>query len=262
MTYVQKNAALGRGYSMIDSYKNVERLRYRIYKDLVSLSKDIRRDNEEQSIVFRDECFCALASAIAALSFSNATFDSLNDFIGCIFKGLFKKNAPEFLTSIITASIGIVMVLGIAIPLNKFLVWKKIKKRNRHPEGKDTTDYIKEFDNIACDSVIVALEYKELYYGTKDGKERTLYYLETLHYLDSGTVILDKLCSDSANIRKPEDNELGVDIFRIHNMKDVMTELYDFLEHERRGNNLVLSDDDKNGIRKNMEKICKRLDAI
>lgn len=57
MICVQRIALLESGFKMIDSYKNIERLRYRINKDLLAIYDDIKKNNDEQRIMFIDECF-------------------------------------------------------------------------------------------------------------------------------------------------------------------------------------------------------------
>lgn len=64
MICVQRIALLESGFKMIDSYKNIERLRYRINKDLLAIYDDIKKNNDEQRIMFIDECFETVSSFV------------------------------------------------------------------------------------------------------------------------------------------------------------------------------------------------------
>lgn len=259
MICVQMIALLESWFKMIDSYKNIERLRYRINKDLLAICDDIKKNNDEQRIMFIDECFSAFASSFASLFFSQVTFEPIKELLQILCKFFFKKTMPSLVITVITAVLCIIILIFVSVQINNILIYMKKRKRNKGPEGADTIDYVKEFDNIACDSVIVSIEYKEMYMSTHCEDEKTLYYLEIVHYLETASVIIEKLCADMRNIKSSK-NVLGVDVYRVHNIKAVITDLCKFVEQER--TNLALGGDDKNEIQKHLEIIKNRLDSI
>lgn len=259
MIYVQKNALLESGFKMIDSYKNIERLRYRINKDLLALCADIKKNNEEQRIMFIDECFSVVASSIAGLFLTQTTFEPLKEFLQFISTFLFEKSIPIFVISVISAVLCIIILLFVSLQINKILIAIKRWKSIKGPEGIDTTDYIKEFDNIACDSVIVSMEYKDMFFSTLDINEKTLYYLEAVHYLETASLITEKLCADVKNI-KTSKNVWGVDVYRIHNMKAVMSEVWECLYDQI--TNLALDENDINAVKTNFSEIRDRVNSI
>lgn len=246
-------------FKMIDSYKNIERLRYRINKDILAIYADIKKNNEEQRIIFIEECFSAIVSSMVGLLLSKESFVPLKNILHVFFELVFSCTLPTYVSSFVALFLCILLLLLVAVGTNKILLFLKKKKRQSGMEGVDTTDYIKEFDNIACDSVFVSIEYKDRFLETKSLHEKTLYYLESVHYLETASTIITKLCADPQNIKSSK-NVLGVDVYRVHNMKAVMKELCNFLEKERQI--LALSDVDKNEVQKHLKKINEQLDSI
>ena len=253
------NVLLERRFKMIDSYKNIERLRYRLNKDLLAIYDDIKKDSEEQRVMFVDECFSAVASSFAALFFTQSTFEPIREVLRQIYELWNGETAPEGFGGILTGILSAILLIFISVLINKILLDLKKRKRNKGPEGRDTTDYIKEFDNIACDSIFAAIEYKKLYFSTKDVNEKTLYYLETIHYLETASIITKKLCSNSKNIKSSK-NVHGVDIYRIHNLKSIMSIICKFLEDERL--RISLDDEDRKELAKQIEKLEIEMDKI
>ena len=247
------------GFDMIDSYKNIERLRYRINKDLLAICADIKKGSEEQRIMYIDECFSAVASSIAALLFSQSTFEPLKDFLYFTYEFYFDRKPTALAISFITSVMCMAVLIYGSFCLNRLLIKWRRRKNNCGPEGIDTTDYVKEFDNIACDSVFVAIEYKDLYLSTKNIGEKTLYYLEAMHYLKTAGLITERLCANIKNIKSPK-NVLGVDNYRIRNMKTVMSGLQSFMNQEL--NNLALDRNDKNDVQKNLKEIKESIDRV
>lgn len=244
---------------MIDSYKNIERLRYRINKDLLMICADIKESTDEQRIMFFDECFSAVASSLAALFFTQATFESLKDFLQFLYHSIFQKSLSASVLSIIAAILSFTILLVISVQINKIMIGIKRRKRNRGPEGIDTIDYIKEFDNIACDSIIVSIEYKNMFGTTTNDDEKTLYFFESMHYLETASVITEKLCSNSNNIKSSK-SVYGVDVYRVHNITAVMIDLWNFMFSQTM--NLALDENDKNRVQAKLTEIKKRLNNI
>lgn len=259
MIYVLMNALWESRFKMIDSYKNIERLRYRINKDILAIYADIKKNNKEQRIIFIEECFSAIVSSMIGLFLSKESFAPLKNILHAFLKLVFCCTIPVYISSFLALFLCIILLFLAAVGTYKILLFLKKKKRESGIEGIDETDYVKEFDNIACDSVFVSIEYKDRFSETKNLHEKTLYYLESVHYLETASTIITKLCANPQNI-KSSTNVLGVDVYRVHNMKAVMKELCEFLEKERQI--LALSDVDKNEVQKHLKKINEQLNSI
>lgn len=244
---------------MIDSYKNFERLRYRINKDIKLLIDKLEKNNEEQRNVYVDECFSAIASSIAAFFFTQSTFGTFRNVINEIWIKVIKRNISWTASTIITSVLCLIILILVSNRINAILHWAKRKRQNKGPEGKDNINYVKEFDNIACDSLIVSLEYKQMFLQAKEKNEKTLYYLEILHYVETACEIMEKLCKDSSNIRSTS-NVFGVYTYRIHNAKKIMHDLKRFMEKEISG--IKLAADDKAEIESQLKNLSKIMDKI
>lgn len=244
---------------VIDSYKNIERLRYRIHNDLVMLGEEIKNNTNEQNSIFIEECFSAIASTIAALFLAEGTFDPLKNLLLAIGKKILGHSIPEVVISIVAMVLCMLFLLLLSVQINKILLKLKKKKRVKRIEGHDTTDYVKEFDNIACDSIFVSLEYRYAYEDSDKPNEKILFFIEVVHYLETAVDKTVKLCENSNNLRTSQ-NVKGVDVFRVHSIKTVMLDLCVFLNQEI--NKISMESYDKAALQKRIEKINVRINSI
>lgn len=92
----------------------------------------------------------------------------------------------------------------------------------------------KDFDNIACDSILMAREYKDSYETIDDISEnqnlRIFCYYEIMHYLDAACDKTLSVLENKNECVRTSDKATGVDIFRIINLKNMMDELRGFLD--------------------------------
>lgn len=244
---------------MIDSYKNVERLRYRMNRDIVTLYSDIKKTNNEQRALFVEECFSAVASSIAALFLTQELFLPFKTYISQLGNSFFNKTIPEGILNIIALVISMALLIFVAVFINWIILKIKKGKEKREPEGIDTIDHIKEFDNIACDSVFVAIDYKNAFLGTNDDNVKTLLFFEIVHYLKTACDITKKLCENEGNIKSPS-NITGVDLYRIHNIKDVMNDLYVFIASKE--DDIYITPEDKDTLKKQLDGIKGQLNKL
>lgn len=242
---------------MIDSYKNIERLRYRINKDLQKLYEKIRQNTASQMEEYVKDSFSALIAGIAGLFITQRTFDSFkNFFIKCISKFIVDNcKLQNSIADFITILVSILVLCIVAFLLNKAIVAICKMRKHSKGEGPDPTDYVKEFDNIACDSILAAIEYKELYMDKKNGNEKNLYYIEIVHYLTVACEITARLMENPKNIRS-DFNVYGVDGYRIHNIKEIMDELSTFLKAHIKTLSISLAD------KKEIDDQLKKIDTI
>lgn len=244
---------------MIDSYKNIERLRYRINKDIVSIYRDIKEYRSEQNLKLIDEHFAAIVSSMAALFLTQETFCPLKMQISRICILIFGYQIPNYFVDTIALIIGVILLLIIAYIINICINQIKRLKKRKKPEGVDTIDYVKEFDNIACDSIFVSIEYRDAYYNTNDKNEQKLFLFEIIHCLESACEITKKLCGDKNNI-KNSNNVVGVDVYRIHNIKDIMCDLYEFINTEM--GKICIDELDMYVLEKKLNEIQRNLKCI
>lgn len=219
---------------MIDSFKNIDRLRYKINKNLEDLCNKTIERIENQNVIFMNESFCAIASAMAAFFLGESILQPMNRGVAYIITRCLEitDDSLVFISNIISAIICSICLIFFAILLNKLLKIIVQKRKNNKPEGEDKINYAKEFDNVACDCIFVSLEYKELYVRCNDLNEKTLYFLEIMHYLQKATKIIEVLCKRKELYIISRANVIGIEGYRVISVLNVMSDLRGFLWEE------------------------------
>lgn len=149
---------------MIDSYKNFERLRYRLSKDLGDIKESIDKNSSTWYEEMLTQMSSATISALIAGAITTSEFNSVKNYFVDFLKKHIKK---ETLIIVLGWTISIIVFLLIYVLIFlffKFLL-KLIKRHNRNKKIYEQAkeDFQKKFDNIACDSIYVAIEYRTAY---------------------------------------------------------------------------------------------------
>lgn len=258
MTYAVKSVLLEGKCDMIDSYKNIERLRYNIKRDLETLYQKVKADSENQRVMLIDECFSAILSSLSGVLISISVLDPFKSCISKVSLFVFKKEPPAVILSLLSIIVFVVVLFLASSILNAIVL--RIKKffRNKAPEGQDNTVYYKKFDDIACNGIMVSIDYKKLYESITNENEKTLYYLETLYHMKSAIEIMEGLLLNK-QIQCPSNTE-GVNGYRVNNVCNVVDELLHFLETENV--NINLESFEKDDIKKCLQKQRLQLEQI
>lgn len=207
---------------MVNSFKNFERLRYRISTDI----KKIVIDSKSNSEGMKEEISSTVFSTVFSAFLTEIAFNSNKDtFNGC------EVIALIILFIIIYASSYYLYKLGFC----RIAVF--IRNRRIHTIDKDMETMIqiqKDFDNIACDSILVAKDYK-LEYQRLDNNEsnknfKIFYYYEIMHYLATACEKTTDLVNNKENCIRTLSEAEGVDVFRVINIINIMQELDQFLD--------------------------------
>ena len=108
-------------------------------------------------------------------------------------------------------------------------------KRKHHSNDKNMEQIIqiqKDFDNIACDSILVANAYKNEFdkLTTNEKKIKALYYFEVMHYLNTACEKTLELVENKKECIRTLEEASGVDLFRVINISEIMEELKNFLK--------------------------------
>ena len=212
------------GIYMIDSFKNFERLRYRLSKDM----REIASDNKENSDSLRGQIANTVFATIFSAFITNVAFN--NDETG-------------YNVCMVLKMIGLFVVLYIiSYTLYKFL-YDRIKRKweERMPYSIDSSmskkiQIQKDFDNIACDSILMARGYRNAFKELEEIPEnktlKVFYYYEIMHYLDVACIKTKRLVEYKESCIRTIDKAIGVDIFRVVNIEKMMQELDVFLVEE------------------------------
>lgn len=210
------------------SFKNVERLRYRINVDNEQSKKEEILVDKVCNSVF-SSLFSAIISALLCVfpKSQDETFFQyfINEypvwtivFICLIYIGLF-----IFIRDIKSIAKKICFLFGL------------YAKKNEKEKIDEAKEMIKKYDNITCDSIFMAWEYMEVLkhdIGNEYKDEHLLksYYFELLHYLKTaydGTMEL--LDTDLAIYQADKKADDKVEKYRLNNNTEMLEVMYNYV---------------------------------
>ncbi len=199
---------------MLKSFKNLELLRFY----LSSKYEDCTNNNEKQRILRTEQTMSTVFSSL----FSVVVTVALSPLKDCIPIGGF-----------IPLVIGLYLV-GFIIAYFSFLFvyrWlhKLYKKTKTHKSACtliEAKKKIDEFDHIACDNVLIAYEFRDVYYSETNLEKKMYYFCEALYYLNNSLIKIRNVlaCSDLCinNQHKAD----GLEAYRIANLLKMIKEIF------------------------------------
>lgn len=260
---------------MMQSFKNFERLRYRLSSDF----SDVIKENTERESAYNKDIAKSIFSAVLSAGISEVAFGKL------VFtnqnSNLQSATSASGIISYLSKFTILRMILWIFIfsvgyfLASKFYEWiiQKWKFLNKSfgtksiAVDKEGLNRIKkDFDNIACDSLLVANDYKKAFdeldiYTDKNIK--TFYFFEVMHYLESSCKKTEKLLQFKNQCIRAEKQAEGVDIYRVRNAAEIMRDLYEFLsDNSETILEYELNDNSKRLIKHRIKEISTSLDEI
>lgn len=209
---------------MVNSFKNFERLRYRLSNDI----RQITSDNKETSDNLKEQI-------------SNTVFATI--FSALITEVVFRDNGTGYdICKILKLVITFVLIYIISYMLYNYLykqINQKLSERKIYSVTPDMISLIqiqKDFDNIACDSMLMAMDSKKAFQGLENTPEninlKEFFYYEVMHYLDVTCDKTQDLIDNKDCCIRTINEATGVDIFRVINIKNIICELERFLDYE------------------------------
>ena len=214
---------------MINSFKNFERLRYRMSNDIKELVVDSKRNSDNVKEELSNTIFSSVFSAFVTEVAFNTNSDSID------WCSIIKIIAIFILLYIVTYEL-------YSFFYTRIKDFFKERKINTIDKSMDAMIKIqKDFDNIACDSILVARNYKLEYLRLKNSENSLkdtesnqnlmiFYYFEIMHYLMTACEKTINLVKNKKKCIKTLNESEGVDIFRVINILDIICELDDFLD--------------------------------
>ena len=207
---------------MINSFKNFERLRYRLSNDMREIALDTKGNADDIKGQISNTIFATIFSAfITEIAFKdNETGYNL----GIV-----------FLLILIFCSICIVSYIAYNFLYNIFVTaWNK-RKVNKIDNSADTMKQIqKDFDNIACDSILIAKDYIDAFSALSNDDSnkslKTFYFYEIMHYIDTACEKTKELVQYKSECIRTMQTASGVDIFRVSNLLNIIKEIDTFLD--------------------------------
>ncbi|MCM1295245.1 MAG: hypothetical protein NC311_06860 [Muribaculaceae bacterium] len=213
---------------MINSFKNFERLRYRISNDIRELAADNKSSNDCMGEEISDTIFATVFSAFVTEVAFNGNAETMK------WCAVFEK-----------------VLIFILVYISSYVVYNLLhgkwvdclEKRKIKTVDKSMNAMIqiqKDFDNIACDSILVARDFKSAYENLKrleengnieeDKNLKAFYLFEIMHYLGTACEKTKNLVGNKEKCIRTLNESEGVDIFRVKNIIEIMQELYIFLD--------------------------------
>ena len=112
--------------------------------------------------------------------------------------------------------------------------WNK-RKVNKIDNSANTMKQIqKDFDNIACDSILVAKGYLDAFSALSNSDSnkslKTFYFYEIMHYLDTACEKTKELVQYKSECIRTIQTASGVDVFRVSNLLNIIKEIDTFLD--------------------------------
>lgn len=217
---------------MIDSYKNFERLKYRISQDISKIKKIVEINSNMWFEEMITQLSSAIISALACGAITTSQFSYVKNFFNSLLKNISSYMWKSFLSGALTTLVFILIYVLFFI-IFRYITSKIRRYRKANSLPDDNPNWQKNFDNIACDSIFVAFEYKKEYETSGDQEQnlRTFYFCETVHYLQTACIYTKNLCLDKKYIYSPSTGK-GVEQYRIYNMIELIKELLIFVEKE------------------------------
>lgn len=237
---------------MIDSFKNFERLRYRLSNDMREIAS----------------CTSGNADDVKG-QISNTIFATI--FSAFITEIALKDNGNEYNICMLVFQIFIFCIVYIVSYIAYNYLYNIIssarKKRKVNKLDTSTTKMIqiqKDFDNIACDSILVAKSYIDAFNSLSNNAStqslKTFYFYEVMHYLDTASEKTKELVEFKNECIRTLQTASGVDIYRVVNLKNIMREINMFLNNEL--NNICNGNPDKQAIQYQYNQIKDKLNYI
>lgn len=202
-----------------NNFKNIEQLRYRIVLEIRKISNQSKVDGGTIESYF----VASIVDYIVGNSLQSAVNSYLdNNFICVIFY--------------FTLVIGLVFLFCIISRAYCYIVSRIVKNREISGKAENTNiNYIKanvdEFDNTACNCLLICRSYIESYKNENDIVLKQFYYNEIVHYFEKATFIFNIILLNKniyiTNINKKEFDSIRP--YRVDNFIDISESIINFL---------------------------------
>ena len=226
-------------------YKNLELLRFYV-------SKDIRKIDEKMQDSGSDLIGYFIGSLVDILTvhlFDDTLDGIMNQYVSCI--GL------RILLKIIILFLLIGLFVFSSWITRKIYMWyqKKNDVSGRSPYIMDEKrqEMIDNFDNIACDGLLICQNYMLRYGEAKEDYIKDFYLYEIIHHLYKAVDIFDEVYHNRKLYISSKDNQL-LDSYRVNNFIDFSKNIFIFLKSKIPQNS---GNPDLNKVMINLEELIK-----
>lgn len=205
-------------------HKNLELLRFYVGKDINRIEKKLQNDESNLLGYF----IGSLVDVFIVVLFDQGLENLINSFVECdILKILVKVVCILGLIAIFLCVVWLVKVI------TKYADKKKITSGEKIYRIKaEQQIIIDNFDNIACDGLLICQNYIQRYNEAKENYVKEFYLYEIIHHLDKARAIFMEIYSNQslyiAMQKNNYDSEL-IDTYRVNNFIKFAKEILGFL---------------------------------
>lgn len=205
-----------------NGHKNLELLRFYVSKDISRIEKKIQKNESDLLGYF--------VGSLVDL-FIVVLFDQGID-------SLFSEDQSDWVQVILKIAV-IALLLCIFFVVSwittKIRTWRINRSREsgkrEYDKKEEQQRTIDDFDNIACDGLLICENYIHKYSETKKSYMKDFYKYEIIHHLTKAGDIFDQIYEHQFLYVSVGDHEL-LDSYRINNFIDIFQNIVKFLEQE------------------------------
>lgn len=194
---------------MFRGFKNSEFLKYSINS---KIDKEFSRSRIDSSINLAQ-----LLSSVFSASLTTILITTLNDLITV-------DNAFGKFFAILGIAIAIIVITYFSLFFLIGYIFKTIREKRVLKFGvNEIHELIEQFDNLACDSILIVEKYIEDLKSKKNSKEIDNYYIyEAIHYLKKAVGITEAIIGRKDECTCEKNDTSKIDMFRIRNLVSIM----------------------------------------
>lgn len=224
-------------------YKNLELLRFYVSKDIRKIDNKMQDSGSELIGYF----IGSLVDILTVLLFNDTLDQVMKQYVSCF--GL------QILLKILILFLLIVLFVLASWITRKICIWYQKKNdvsgRSSYKVDAKRQEMIDDFDNIACDGLLICQNYILRYGSTTEDYIKDFYLYEIIHHLCKAADIFDEVYRNRNIYISSKDNQL-LDSYRVNNFIDFSTEIMNFL----------LSKIPQNSSNTDLNKVMTNLEAI
>lgn len=229
-------------------HKNIELLRFYLGKDINKIDKKIQ-DGDSHLL----GCFVAsLVDILIVLFFDQGLQEFLKSKIECdlLIVGI------KLFCIIVLLLIFLLVVRAVKFIQNFISTRKTISGKKAYKVKDEQQSKIDDFDNIACDGLLICQNYINRYREADQDYVKEFYLYEIIHHLDKSRIIFMEIYRDKILYVATQDNNYNselIDTYRVNNFIIFAKEILKFL------NEKIPENPDNEDLKRDMNNLRKKI---
>lgn len=206
-------------------HKNIELLRFYLGKDISKIDKKIQ-DGESNLLGY---FIASLVDILIVLFFDQGLQELLTS----------KIDSDLLIVGIkILCIIGLLFVFLLIVWVVKFMrnfinIRRTISGKKAYKVKADQQSKIDDFDNIACDGLLICQNYIQRYSEAEQNYVREFYLYEIIHHLEKARIIFMEIYGNKILYISTQENDYNtelIDSYRVNNFITFAKAILEFLE--------------------------------